>query len=96
MKAMGVYREGGVLKSPAGVKNIEQGTATTVWCAVSPQLADKGGVYCADCDIAELVPDDSQLLSGVRRWAIDKPTAKALWDMSERLTDLMWPSLSSS
>ena len=60
-----------------GVKSIEQGAATSVWCAVSSQLSGKGGVYYADCDIAELVSDDSQLQSGVRRWAIDKPTAKA-------------------
>ncbi|MGB7952819.1 MAG: hypothetical protein WCF23_02465, partial [Candidatus Nitrosopolaris sp.] len=52
-----------------GVKSIEQGTATTVWCAVSPQLNGKGGVYCAGCDIAELISDDSQLRSGVRHWA---------------------------
>jgi NAD(P)-dependent dehydrogenase (short-subunit alcohol dehydrogenase family) len=91
MKDSGIYRENGVIKAPPGVKSVEQGAATTVWCAVSPQLSGKGGVYCADCDIAELVPDDSQLPSGVRRWAIDKPTAKALWDLSERLTDLKWP-----
>jgi NAD(P)-dependent dehydrogenase (short-subunit alcohol dehydrogenase family) len=91
----GVYRENGVIKVVAaygiGVKSIEQGAATTVWCAVSPQLNGKGGTYCADCDIAELVPDDSQLSSGVRRWAIDKLMVKALWDLSERLTDLRWP-----
>jgi hypothetical protein len=43
------------------------------------------------CDLAELVSDDSQLESGVRSWAVDKLTAKALWDLSERLTDLKWP-----
>ena len=99
VKNFGVYRENGVIKmTPAsgnGIKSIEQGAATTVWCAVSSQLHGKGGVYCADCDIAELVADDSEddseLSSGVRRWAIDKPTAKALWDLSERLTDLKWP-----
>jgi NAD(P)-dependent dehydrogenase (short-subunit alcohol dehydrogenase family) len=91
MKDLGIYRENGVIKGPPGIKSVEQGAATTVWCAVSQQLNGKGGVYCADCDIAELVPDDSQLPSGVRHWAIDKPTAKALWDLSERLTDLKWP-----
>ncbi len=91
LKASGIYREDGVLKGPPGIKNIEQGAATTVWCAVSPQLINKGGVYCADCDISEIIPDDSQVQSGVRRWAIDKPTAKALWELSERLTKLKWP-----
>jgi len=91
LKAAGIQKENGVVKSPVGIKTIEQGAATTVWCAVSPQLSDTGGVYCANCEISEIIPDDSQLDAGVRRWAIDKPTAKALWTLSERLTDLKWP-----
>jgi NAD(P)-dependent dehydrogenase (short-subunit alcohol dehydrogenase family) len=91
LEANGIVRENGVLVSPAGLKSVEQGAATSVWCAVSPPLSGKGGVYCEDCDIAPIVPDDSKLLSGVRRWAIDKPTARALWDLSEQLTDLQWP-----
>jgi NAD(P)-dependent dehydrogenase (short-subunit alcohol dehydrogenase family) len=43
--AFGIYRENGVLKGPEWLKTIEQGAATTVWCAVSPQLNNKGGVY---------------------------------------------------
>ena len=31
----------------------EQGAATSVWTATSPQLNGVGGVYCEDCDIAE-------------------------------------------
>lgn len=92
MKASGIYWEDGVIKGTGFVKSIEQGAATTVWCAVSPQLNGKGGVYCSDCDIAALVPDDSQLLSGVRGWAIDGTTAQALWDLSESLSDLSFPS----
>jgi NAD(P)-dependent dehydrogenase (short-subunit alcohol dehydrogenase family) len=69
MKDFGVYREDGIIKVATaygiGVKSIEQGAATTVWCAVSQQLNGKGGVYCADCDIAELVAIDSQLSSGL-------------------------------
>ncbi len=93
LAAFGIVRENGELRAPAaGLKSVEQGAATSVWCAVSPQLDGKGGVYCEDCDIAAVVPDDSKLSSGVRRWAIDKPTAKALWDLSERLTNLQWPN----
>jgi NAD(P)-dependent dehydrogenase (short-subunit alcohol dehydrogenase family) len=90
LEAHGIVRENGVLVSPASLKNVEQGAATSVWCAVSSALSGKGGVYCEDCDIAPIVPDDTKLLSGVRRWAIDKPTARALWDLSEQLTDLQW------
>ena len=67
-------------------KSLEQGAATSVWCAVSPRLDGKGGVYCEDCDIAAVVPEDSKFPSGVRQWAIDKPTARAFWDLSEQIT----------
>jgi NAD(P)-dependent dehydrogenase (short-subunit alcohol dehydrogenase family) len=91
LKAWGITRESGVLKAPsAGFKSPSQGAATTIWCAVSPQLAGKGGVYCEDCDIAELVPNDSPAFSGVRHWAVDQFMAKALWDLSEQLTGLKW------
>jgi NAD(P)-dependent dehydrogenase (short-subunit alcohol dehydrogenase family) len=86
LNAFGIYREYGVAKLPERFKTIAQGAATTVWCAVSPQLNHKGGVYCADCDIASLVPADSQLNSGVRPWAVDKAAAEALWILSEKLT----------
>jgi NAD(P)-dependent dehydrogenase (short-subunit alcohol dehydrogenase family) len=91
LKAWGIYREEGVLKAPSsGYKSLAQGAATTMWCSLSPQLAGKGGFYCEDCDIAELVPNDSPALSGVRHWAVDRPAAKALWDLSEQLTGLKW------
>ena len=74
-----------------GYKNVEQGAATTIWCAVSPQLDDKGGVYCADCDISALLPNDSADLVGVRQWAVDLNAATALWGLTERLIDVHWP-----
>jgi NAD(P)-dependent dehydrogenase (short-subunit alcohol dehydrogenase family) len=91
LKAWGITREGGVLKAPpSGFKSLAQGAATTMWCSLSPQLAGKGGVYCEDCDIAELVPNDSPRFSGVRHWAVNQLTAEALWDLSEQLTGLKW------
>jgi hypothetical protein len=45
-------------------------------------------VYCEDCDIAQLVPADSELNSGVRPWAVDKAAAEALWILSEKLTSV--------
>ncbi|WP_436663885.1 hypothetical protein ACOALA_18540 [Alicyclobacillus acidoterrestris] len=67
-------------------KTPEQGAATSVWCAVSPQLNGMGGVYCEDVDIAEAVPADSLKGSGVRPWAINADFAARLWTLSERLT----------
>ena len=74
-------------KSPA------QGAATSVWCATSPQLAGKGGVYCEDCDIAMLVPADSPAWTGVRPHAVDAATAGRLWALSETLTGVRYPEV---
>ena len=71
---------------------IERGAATSVWCAVSPILDGRGGVYCEECDIAEPVPGDSKTLSGVRPCAIDKAVVRLLWELSERLTGLRSPA----
>lgn len=68
-------------------KTPQQGAATTVWCATSLQLEGMGGVYCADCDIAWLLPtDDSTEMHGVRPRAIDPVAAGRLWQLSEQLT----------
>ncbi|MGC1301843.1 MAG: oxidoreductase [Caulobacteraceae bacterium] len=67
-------------------KTVEQGAATSVWCAVSPQLAGMGGVYCEDCDIARLVPAGEQGLRGLRPWGDDPQAAERLWRLSEELT----------
>jgi NAD(P)-dependent dehydrogenase (short-subunit alcohol dehydrogenase family) len=95
LSAYGISRENGITKV-TGVtkfavpfKNIEQGAATTVWCAVSPQLNGKGGVYCEDCNIAPMVRAKSKLNTGVRPWAVDKAAAKALWILSEKLTAIL-------
>lgn len=91
IRAAGICEDNAVRRvSPAGGvgKTIAQGAATTVWAATAPSLAGRGGVYCEDCDIAEIVPDDSKLQGGVRRWAIDPDMAGALWQLSERLTNV--------
>lgn len=68
-------------------KTPQQGAATSVWCATSPQLDGMGGVYCADCDIAAaLSSDDSTELHGVRPRAVDPVAAGRLWQLSEQLT----------
>lgn len=73
------------------IKSIPQGAATTVWAATSPQLEGMGGVYCADCNIAPLVADDSAQPNGVHRWAIDPDLAERLWELSEQLSGFKWP-----
>ncbi len=82
--AAGIRRPDGSLDQNS-TKTVEEGAATTVWCALSAQLDNLGGVYCADCDVSPVVPDDSKSLTGVRSWAIDKAAAERLWELSERL-----------
>ena len=95
LKAAGaVDAEGRTVHDPARqLKTIEQGAATTVWCATSPQLDGLGGVYCDNCDISPLVaPEDEAAWrkatgpSGVLPYAVDPQAAARLWDVSEQLT----------
>jgi NAD(P)-dependent dehydrogenase (short-subunit alcohol dehydrogenase family) len=84
-----IFDEAGraIIDPERNMKTPEQGAATTVWCATSPQLEGLGGVYCANCDIAPALPsDDSPALHGVRPRATDPVAAERLWHMSERLT----------
>ncbi|MGI4813869.1 MAG: oxidoreductase [Janthinobacterium lividum] len=67
-------------------KTVEQGAATSVWCATSKQLDGMGGVYCEDVDIAEAVAADAKQDPGVRPWAIDPALGERLWGLSETLT----------
>ena len=73
------------------LKTVEQGAATTIWCATSDQLNGMGGIYCQDVDIAEAVPADSEKLSGVWPWAMDPDLAERLWQLSEKLTGVKFP-----
>jgi NAD(P)-dependent dehydrogenase (short-subunit alcohol dehydrogenase family) len=73
-------------KVPAGFKSVAEGAATSVWCATSAQLDDRGGVYCEDCDIAIAVPADHPEPRGVRPWARDPEVAERLWRASEEWT----------
>jgi NAD(P)-dependent dehydrogenase (short-subunit alcohol dehydrogenase family) len=72
----------------AEFKTPEQGAATTTWAATSPQLAGMGGVYCEDCDIAEVnaVGEGETLTHGVEPHAIDRDAAARLWTVSAELT----------
>ena len=69
-------------------KTVEQGAATTIWCATSSQLAGLGGVYCENCDIAPVKTEGDD---GVRPYAIDPAIARRLWAWSERWLPLQRP-----
>ncbi|MEO3406958.1 SDR family NAD(P)-dependent oxidoreductase [Mucilaginibacter sp. CAU 1740] len=98
---MGTHDENGEIfpEVAARLKNVEQGAATTVWCAVSDQLNNIGGVYCEDADIAELDNgniahdySDPSTLRGVKPYAVDAENAKKLWALSEEMTGTIFPA----
>jgi NAD(P)-dependent dehydrogenase (short-subunit alcohol dehydrogenase family) len=68
-------------------KSIEQGAATSVLVATSPQLEGIGGRYFEDCNQARLLdpdaPDTSS--SGVAAYALDPDNAQRLWQVSKQL-----------
>ena len=84
--AMGWYDADGNVHP--GFKSIEQGAATSLWCATSPLLHDKGGLYCEDCDVAAMWVEGMNINTGVRSHAIDAETAARLWTLSESMTGI--------
>ncbi|MGW2704950.1 SDR family NAD(P)-dependent oxidoreductase [Streptomyces sp. NPDC001340] len=84
MVEAGWIDEQGNVLNPEGFKSPQQGAATQVWAATSPQLEGLGGVYLEDCDIAEPAPEGERL--GVKAWATDPEQAARLWALSAQLT----------
>jgi WW domain-containing oxidoreductase len=60
--------------SPLFLKTVAQGAATQVYVATNPGLANVSGEYFADCNVATPRAD-----------ALSAPTAKQLWEVSERI-----------
>jgi hypothetical protein len=79
----------GLRQAGAGTfKTVEQGAATSVLVATSPQLEGIGGRYFEDCNEAVVVePSASEPFdSGVAAYALDPDNARRLWELSENLT----------
>jgi NAD(P)-dependent dehydrogenase (short-subunit alcohol dehydrogenase family) len=97
-RAMGLVDDAGrpIIDPARGLKTPEQGASTTVWGATSPLLADIGGVYLMDNDVApidestaEFDPDiraaELDISGGVMPYAVNPESAQRLWDLSEWL-----------
>lgn len=65
-------------------KTPEQGAATQLWAATNDQLDALGGLYCEDCEVAELATGDRR--TGVKPYAVDPEQAARLWAVSAELT----------
>ena len=61
----------------------EQGAATSVYVATSPELEGAGGRYFED--VAEAPVIDRREEAGVARYALDPANADRLWELSERV-----------
>ena len=88
MVALGWLDENGNLSELAAAlfKSTTQGCTTTLWAATSDMLEGKGGLYCEDCDVAELADEDTPRYFGVAQWAVDPDLAVKLWELSESAT----------
>lgn len=88
---LGYYdKQGNILPEKAAtLKTIPQGTSTTIWCATSPLLNNIGGVYCEDTNIAAMSLGQ-EMSAGVKPYAVDEANAKRLWELSEKLTGIMF------
>ena len=95
LRELGVIDEAGkpILDPARSLKTVEQGAATSIFCAVSPRLAGLGGVYCENCDIAPLAQANAPVSNmqgftnshGVLPYAVDPAAAQQLWTLSEQL-----------
>ncbi|MEU0504951.1 SDR family NAD(P)-dependent oxidoreductase [Nocardia sp. NPDC005998] len=68
------------------VKTIEQGAATSVLLAASPQVEGVTGRYYEDCAPAAQVSERVGHTGGVAPYALDPDNAERLWRISEELT----------
>ncbi len=67
------------------LKTVEQGAATSVLLAVSPQLEGVGGRYFEDCNEAQTLRkrrEGGPAAGGVAWYALDAAVAERLWDVS--------------
>jgi len=75
-------------RGPFQWKTIPQGAATSVWAGVVAPADEIGGRYCENCHVGSIVADNvtiSPISEGVRGYALDPGTARALWQKSEEM-----------
>jgi NAD(P)-dependent dehydrogenase (short-subunit alcohol dehydrogenase family) len=67
----------------SALKTVEQGAATSVLLATSPQLEGIGGRYFEDCNEAPVIHRRGEAgLGGVAPYALDRDNAERLWEVS--------------
>jgi len=89
MTAMGWYDEAG--KPNERFKTIEQGAATSIYAALSPDLQGKGGFYLENCE-ESTIPPNQMPYAGWADHGKDKEAAARLWELSEKATHITAPT----
>lgn len=95
LRAMGILDDEGtpIIDPHRELKTPQQAASTSIFAATSPLLADIGGVYLKDNDVAPLdraslttrFGTEPIVMSGVAPHAVDPESARRLWDLSEQL-----------
>jgi NAD(P)-dependent dehydrogenase (short-subunit alcohol dehydrogenase family) len=98
LRAMGLLDDAGqpIIDPERDLKTPEQGAATTVFAATSPLLADIGGVYLQNSEVApidetvvdfnpDIAAEPLETTVGVMPYAVDPESAQRLWELSEQL-----------
>jgi NAD(P)-dependent dehydrogenase (short-subunit alcohol dehydrogenase family) len=95
LRAMGILDAEGtpIIDPHRELKTPQQAASTSIFAATSPLLADIGGVYLKDNDVAPLdrvsltseFGTEPIVMSGVAPHAVDPESARRLWDLSEQL-----------
>ncbi|KAF1808387.1 putative short-chain dehydrogenase [Eremomyces bilateralis CBS 781.70] len=73
------------------MKSIEQGAATSVFCAVAAEWEGKGGKYFSNCEVVGPTGEDNALGvsdDGHATWAYDPAGERKLWKESVRMVGL--------
>lgn len=77
--------QGNRLEVPPGWKTPQQGAATSVLLAASPQVEGVTGRYFEDANEAPIIAERADGRSGVLPYALDDKDADVLWDETLRL-----------
>jgi NAD(P)-dependent dehydrogenase (short-subunit alcohol dehydrogenase family) len=86
LRARGWMDASGQFVAPDGWKTPEQGSATSIWAAVAPELQGVSGKYLEDCAIAQPWTEPGPPPRGYYLpYALDPDSADRLWSLSERL-----------
>ncbi len=85
-----VFLKGGI---PEGIsmKDVSQGSATTIWAAVHPDFDSIAAKFCEDCAVADEIDDPDAEGRGVLPWALDEDAAAKLWALAEEWSGERFP-----